>query len=124
MEHLPVERAKAAVRANPRASITSIAKLAKVGRATAQRAQKLVFSESDILSSESMLSEETSSAISPAAIDAEQEMKKKAEQFRAEVQKKFAAWTEQWLEEIGFDDMQQIIKEEARAWRDKIAAEH
>jgi hypothetical protein len=63
--------------------------------------------------SETVVSEASSSAISPAAIDAEQETKKKAEQFRASV---FASWTEQWLKEIGFDAMKTIIQDEAQAW--------
>jgi hypothetical protein len=41
-QHLPIERAKAAVRANPSASVSDITKAANVSRATAQRAQKLV----------------------------------------------------------------------------------
>jgi hypothetical protein len=52
MEHLPVERAKAAVRANPQASVSAIAESANVGRATAQRAQKLVAAESKLVAFE------------------------------------------------------------------------
>jgi hypothetical protein len=46
LSHLPLERAKAAVRENPSASANEIAKTADVSRATAQRAQKLVAIES------------------------------------------------------------------------------
>jgi hypothetical protein len=47
LEHLPIERAKAAVRAaNPGASVSAIAESASVSRGTAQRAQKLVAAES------------------------------------------------------------------------------
>jgi hypothetical protein len=112
MEHLPIQRAKVAVRANPTASVGAVMRLAKVGRATVVRARKLVAAEP----SETVVSEASSSAISPAAIDAEQETKKKAEQFRASVRKMFASWTEQWLKEIGFDAMKTIIQDEAQAW--------
>jgi hypothetical protein len=110
IEHLPVERAKAAARANPSASVSDIAKSANVGRATAQRAQKLVAVE---------LKTEPKSELEPKQlIDAEQEMKKKAERFRAVVQKTFASWTEQWREEIGIDAMIEILRE---AWRTTTA---
>ena len=45
IEHLPIERAKAAVRANPSASTREIAKIADVVPATVLRAQKLIAAE-------------------------------------------------------------------------------
>ena len=55
MEHLPIQRAKVAVRANPTASVGAVMKLAKVGRATVVRGRKLVAAEP----SETVVSEAT-----------------------------------------------------------------
>ena len=86
MEHRPIERAKEAVRANPRVSVSEIAKASNVGRATAQKAKKLVAIESN---------PETKSEPEPEPepIDSEQELKKKVERLRAAVRKAFAALT-------------------------------
>jgi len=103
MEHRSVERAKAAVRANPDASVSNIVKAADVGRATAQRARKLVVAEPKTEPKSDSLSQ---------LIAAEEDMKKKAERFRAAVHKTFASWMEQWLEEIGIGAMIEIMRDE------------
>jgi hypothetical protein len=137
LEHRRIERAAAFAQANPDASVTDIAKAANVGRATAQRAKKLVASERsgdvprwNIATASTTEKQEAPELSEPRGsakpIDVEQETKKKAEQFRATVRKTFAQWTKewwtkQWLEEIGIDAMKEIIRDETKAWLGAVA---
>ena len=53
--------------------------------------------------------------------DTEQAIKK-AERFRAEVHKKFTAWTDRYVNEIGIEATSEIFTTEVGAWLDKHAA--
>jgi hypothetical protein len=102
----PAERAKEALRANPSASVTDVVKLAKVNRSTVVRARKKLVAAVEP---------------EPEPVDPEQETKKKVERFRATIRKTFATLTKQWLEEIGFDAMKEIIRDETKAWLGAVA---
>ena len=113
----PIERAKTTLREDQTLTVRELTDKADVSLGTAQKAKKLVAIES-----KTEPRAEPEEKPEPEPIDAEQEIKKKVERFRATVQKTLTSWTKQWLEEIGFDAMQKIIKVEARAWRDNTAA--
>jgi hypothetical protein len=116
VEHKPVERAKAAVRANPGASVTDITERAKVGRAAAQRAQKLVAAEPK---EKPEPAPEQKSELEPklSVVDTEREMQKQAQAFREKVQRTFLSWKKQFAEGIGgVDVMEEIVTEELRCF--------
>ena len=112
-EHLPIERAKTAVRANPGASTREIAKIADVVPATVLRAQKLIAAEPK---EKPEPAPEQKSELEPklSVIDAERETQKQAQAFREKVQWTFLSWKKQFAEGIGgVDVMEEIVTEEA-----------
>ncbi len=116
IEHLPVERAKAAVRENPGASASAIAKLAKVHRATARKAQKLVAAESAEPEPEVKSEPEPE----PEPVDVEQEKKKKVEVCRATLKTTFTSLTRYWSKEIGIDALVESAEDETQAWLEAL----
>jgi transposase-like protein len=95
-EHLPIERTKTAVRANPGASTREIAKIADVAPATVLRAQKLVAAEpkeKPAPAPEPKLVVPAKPKTEPEpklnVIDTERETQKQAQAFREKVQRTF-----------------------------------
>ena len=113
LEHVPNERAKAAIQVNPNASVTEIANAANVGRATAHRAKKRAAA-----GPESPDSQPRRKLLN----DSEQEPGKKVERFRAAFQKALAALTPHCLREIEIDVIKEIVTQELEAWLNNLRA--
>ena len=111
-------RAKEVLAENQKLSTAEVAKKADVSESTVKNAKRAMKEGATIAPSPA--EDEAADQPQKQLNDAEQAIKK-AERLQAEVHKKFTAWTDRYVNDIGIETMSGIFKAEVGAWLDKYA---